>query len=238
MQNYNFRFDKITLVGDTHSYVGNINAIGKAEENTDLIFLGDHGLGFGKNIGDAIVDAQIHLDQMNYLAKRKNVNIYWLRGNHDATYDPIWNYELSNIFLIKDHAIGIFPNGKKALLVSGGISVDRYIRKENVDYWKDEGTVPFNVSEKYDYFIAHDAPEEFNHSTSTLENAFKWYVDRDFTLIEDCLKQRNLISKLAKDSGAKQLFSGHFHNKKVEEFGLRKYTCVDCEEHLVLNSLD
>lgn len=238
MQSYNFRFDKVTLVGDCHKYTNNINAIGKAEENTDLIFLGDHGLGFGRDINDAIIDAHLHLDNMNYLAERKNVNIYWLRGNHDCSYEQVWNHPLSNIFLIKEHAEGIFPNGKKALLVSGGISVDRYVRKENVDYWKDEGTISFEVNGKYDYFIAHDAPEEFNHPTSTLGDNFGWYIERDLTLVDDCLKQRQLISKLAKDSGAKKLFSGHFHNKKVEDIGIRKYTCVDCEEHFVVNSND
>ena len=238
MKSYKFRYDTVTLVGDTHSWNGNISAIAKASPDTDLIFLGDHVLGFGENIYEAIQKTFAHLQECSYRASQKNVHIYWLRGNHDATYDEIWNAEFGSITLIKDHAEGIFPNGKKALLVSGGVSVDRYIRRENYDYWKDEVTTLFDVMGKYDYFIAHDAPEEFNHSTSTLGNNFGWYIERDLTLVDDCLKQRQLISKLAKDSGALQLFSGHFHNSRVEDIGLRKYTCVMCEEHFLVSSLD
>jgi ABC-type multidrug transport system ATPase subunit len=51
----------------------------------------------------------------NEICLNKDINLFIIRGNHDATYDDIWNYELSNVFLIKNQACGVFPNGKKAL---------------------------------------------------------------------------------------------------------------------------
>jgi DNA repair exonuclease SbcCD nuclease subunit len=195
----------------------------------DVIGMGDHGFGFGK-ASYAIDNAKSHLDRINNLCKKLNITLYLIRGNHDATYDEIWKSEYSNVLLIKNSALGIFPNGKKVLFVGGGVSVDRYVRKEGNDYWKDEITPEFEINENCDIMFSHDCPEHFNHSTHSLPNHYGWYCDRDVTLIDDCLKQRLHMTDIAKRANVKTCFSGHFHNNIRQQIDGVYYRCLDINE--------
>ncbi len=191
--------------------------------------MGDTGLGFAEKIDD-VTHTLSSLQKYNDLCEKLDINLYIIRGNHDASYDEIWNSKWTRVFLIKNSAVGIFPNGRKVLFISGGISVDRCTRVEGFSYWKDEITPYLEDVEKTDFVFSHDAPEYFNHSTSTLPNRFDWAIKRDPTLIEDCIKQRNNMSDIVERSGAKVIFSGHFHNAKREEKHGIYYRCLDINE--------
>jgi len=227
---YNFRGDKIALISDTHSQDLLYEILSTRVPNGyDVVALGDHGIGFGfKEL--AIENTFSWLKHLNKRCKEMDVILYIIRGNHDATYREIWYSQWSNIILTKSGDLGIFPNGKKTLLVGGGISVDRYVRKENIDYWKDEITpFPENVP-SCDILFSHDTAEWFNHPTSTLGRHFAWYVERDPTLIGEAQKQRELLGDIIKCSGVKVHFSGHYHNAiREEKFGCY-YRCLDINE--------
>ncbi len=230
MKKYNFRHNKCYLHGDTHSTELAYDAIlHKIPEGSDYLHLGDLGIGFGSDIY-AVRIALSTLDRINKLCHKRNIVGYFLRGNHDATYDEIWSSEWSNIHLIKDSDYVIFPNGKKALLVSGGISIDRCQRSNNFDYWVGEPTPILKNLEKCDMMFSHDCPEHFNHSTSSLYQRFQWAMDKDPLLVEDCNIQRINMSNIAKDSGVDTIFYGHFHNNTVEYIDEVYARCININE--------
>ena len=227
---YKFREDRAILVGDTHSLSVLYEILNmKMPNRSDVVFLGDGGESFGlKEV--AIKNTLSYFETINKLCQDLDIKLYHIRGNHSATYSEIWNSQWSNIHLIKDSDYGLFPNGKKVLFVGGGVSVDRHTRKENVDYWKDEITPNLNNIEKCDVMFSHDCPEHFNHPTATLPRNFGWYVDRDLTLMDDCIKQRLNMSDIAKRSGVKEIIHGHFHNSIREEIDGVKCRCIDINE--------
>jgi predicted phosphodiesterase len=230
MQEYKFRNDTCILLGDTHSLEETKNIIGlRVPDGMDIIHMGDAALGFG-NISYSVQNTLTWLGVYNKLCEELNVNLYIIRGNHDATYPSIWDSQWSNVFLIRDHAYGTFPNGKTALIVGGGLSVDRVIRKSNIDYWEDEYTVPIESVKKCDILFSHDCPEHFNHSTQSLPKHYGWYCDRDPELLSDCLKQRLVISDIAKNADVNTIFSGHFHNDIRQYINGVYYRCLDINE--------
>lgn len=230
MKTYNFRSNQIILLGDTHSTFETNDIIGtRVADGCDLVHLGDGGFGFG-DAAYAIDNALSWMDKINKLCKSLNINLYHVRGNHDNTSPRIWESEWSNVFPINKHAYATFPNGKKALLLSGGISIDRFTRKFNKDYWFDEGTHPIENVEKCDIMFSHDTPEQFNHSSHSIPNHWKWFNERDVTLYSDCLKQRELVGDIAKRSECKTIFYAHFHNNMTQVIDDVYARCVDINE--------
>lgn len=233
---FHFRNNDVVLLGDTHSLATTRNIVKNTEYlfSLDLIHLGDVGIGFGRREGAVEVSKKALVD-INEICKDKDINFYVIRGNHDATYPELWE-DMSNMFFIPQYAYGIFPNKKKALLLAGGISVDRLTRTDNYDYWKGEVSPFIEDIEPCDILLAHDAPEEFNNSSLSLRKSFQWYCDKDTTLIDDCLKQRSNVSDIWKRSGATRVFSGHFHNNATAELDGTSYRCIDINELFFLIS--
>jgi predicted phosphodiesterase len=238
MENYKFKNDKVILLGDTHSQQITKDIIGsRVDGGVDLIHLGDVGLGFAKK-EYAIKNTTMWLYNTNKLCHNLGINFYIIRGNHDATYDEIWDQKFSNVFLIKDHAYAVFPNGKKALLLAGGISIDRYSRRQDYDYWTAEGTIPidYKVIEKCDIMFSHDCPEQFNHSSHTIPTHWKRFHDVDPTLYHDCLAQRELVSEIVKVVECKTIFHGHMHNNMRQTVDGVYCRCVDINELFFFDS--
>jgi predicted phosphodiesterase len=229
---YNFRDNKIILIGDTHDQEILYDLINlRITNGSDVVFVGDGGIAFGvKDL--AIKNTLSWLVALNRLCVRLDVNLYIIRGNHDATYPEIWDSKWTNIFLTKSGDVGVFPNGKKTLLVGGGISVDRCTRKTGVDYWPGELTPYLEDVEKCDIMFSHDCPEHFNHPSTSLSASFNWCVVQDATLIEEALKQRLNMTDIAKRSEVKTIWSGHFHNSKREEKDGVYYRCLGINELL------
>ena len=232
MQNREFKFrdDTIILQGDSHSMERVITTIQHdIPDGWDYVMVGDFGAGFGET-EYAISNTISHLELLNERANRLDINVYIIRGNHDRS--AIWKLPnvYSNVTLVNTGDIGVFPNGKRVLFIGGGVSVDRYSRKEGRDYWKDEITETLEDVPKVDIVFSHDCPEHFNHSTHSLPRSFGWYCDRDVTLIDDCLKQRKTMSDIVEKSGAKTTFYGHFHNSIQEEKDGVYARCIDINE--------
>ena len=228
---YEFRSNRIILQGDTHDMDVTWKIIyNKVPSGSDYLHLGDIGVGFGER-ELAIPRCLTWLANVDKLCKSLNVRAFFIRGNHDATYPEIWESKWSNVFLIEDHAYATFPNGKKAILLAGGLSVDRVTRVENWDYWKGEQTKEIKFVDKCDFAFSHDCPEHFNHSTASLPNgAFKWLVDKDPTLIEECVKQRSVVTDIMTRSEVKVIHYGHMHNEIVEYIDGVYARCVNIDE--------
>jgi predicted phosphodiesterase len=230
MQKFNFRSNTVTLLGDTHdtSVTKDIIAT-RVQEGGDIIHLGDGGYGFGPPTY-AIDNALSWLKMINKVCNQLDITLYQIRGNHDNTSLRIWDAQYSNIVLINKEAYGIFPNGKSALLLSGGVSIDRCVRTANKDYWYDEGTHPIENVENVDIVFSHDCPEQFNHSSHTIPTHWKMYNDKDDMLYQDCIKQRAIVGDIVKRSNAKTLLYGHFHNNITQQIDGVYARCIDINE--------
>jgi DNA repair exonuclease SbcCD nuclease subunit len=230
MRKYNFRKNTIILQGDTHDISVIYHTLNeKIPEGNDYYQIGDGGWGFG-NPSYSIDNAKSWLSRINNLCKKNNINCYLAPGNHDNP--DVWRLpqSYSKVFLIQSGDIGIFPNNKKVLFVGGGISVDRCMRTNGVDYWVEEPTPTLQHLEKCDIMFSHDCPEYFNHSTNSLGERFQWAIEKDPLLIEDCNSQRINMSNIVKDSGVKTIFSGHYHNAIRQEENNIYYRCLDINE--------
>lgn len=229
--NYNFRKNEIVLLGDTHSLdeTQNVLRLRESVVGEDIWHCGDAALGFG-SIDYSIRNTLSWLDIYNKICKDLDIRLYINKGNHDATYPEIWNSTWCNVVMVKTGDIATFPNGKTALLVGGGISVDRVVRKEGIDYWSDEATPVLKEVPKCDIVFSHDCPEKFNHPTAALPRHYGWYVDRDPTLLKDCATQRETMTDIVERSGAKNLFYGHYHNSMTQQIDGVYARCLDIAE--------
>ncbi len=228
------RSNDIALLGDTHSIVATTVCMESPYiRGVDVVFLGD-----GAEIADPREPNAIiaQFEELNKACIAQDVRLFCIRGNHS---DPrFWRggYDFSNLFFVPDYTTMTFPNGKRASLLGGAISIDRKTRVEGIDYWKDEVTPRCKILEPHDFLFAHDAPEEFNASTLSLCRSFPWFVEKDANLIEDCLRQRETISNVARSVGAKYLASGNFHQPEMAEKGGIFYRCVGAQEMILFSA--
>jgi predicted phosphodiesterase len=139
--------DKVRFVGDVHGHF-------KAYQNiingsTASIQVGDFGLGFGKD------------------PKGFPWNHYFIRGNHDnqavcEMYDG-WLEDGSWM------PLNWFFKGSVGdmMFVGGALSIDKHLRTEGVDWWRDEelsyvdlqDTLKLYVDIKPRIMVTHDCPE-------------------------------------------------------------------------------
>lgn len=233
----NFRSNSIILLGDTHDLRRTLHIIQRKEnlDGQDIVFLGDGGEGFFEPQTDAV-----YLQKISDAAKKRDIRLFVIRGNHSNP--DVWKrgYQFDNLFLVQDYTEAIFPNKKTALLVGGGISIDRPYRTLGFDYWDDEITPYVKQNKSFDIFFAHDAPDYFNHSTQSLwTSPYQKCLLDDADLFEDALDQRLVINQIVSDIHNGTLlfcFSGHFHNSFTGEKGNIFYRCLDIEELLELNT--
>lgn len=229
-----FKNDSIILLGDPHSLVKLKSAIKYKLnlDNYDVVCVGDVELGFGNRDSD-----ESELRNINEACKKRNITLYIIRGNHDFKHMWERGYKFSNVFLIKDYTTAYFLNGLRALLVGGGISLDRISRFKGFDYDDDEATVYQKTDKKHEILISHDAPDYFNHPTDTLSiSKYNHWLIKDYYLIKDCTYQRNVMERIVEDIDCKYIFSGHFHSSlREEKFGI-KYRCLDILELYLLDS--
>lgn len=230
MAEYKFRSNQIILQGDSHDTSIIYDTISlRVPNGWDYLHVGDCGLGFGRS-DYALDNAKSWLDRINKLCQTIDVNCYLIIGNHDNP--DVWKLPdiYSNLKLTKSGDVGIFPSGKKALLIGGGISVDRFTRKVGESYWVDEATPHLEYIEDCDIMFSHDCPEHFNHSTHSLPNSFGWYCERDINLIDDCIKQRQNMTDIVKRSNVKTIFYGHFHRSIQQNIDGVYARCLDINE--------
>ncbi len=229
MTQYNSRYNNIILIGDTHSCGITKQLLqAKVPSGNDVVHIGDGGWGFG-NPEIALSDALFWAKELNHICRDLNVNLYHIIGNHDNP--DVWKFDnLSNLFFVQTGDVLRFPNGKRALFIGGGISIDRFTRKEGKDYWKGEITPTLDYVEDCDYVFSHDCPEQFNHSSYTIPTHWSWYHERDVTLMDDAIAQRKVVGDICDRSDAKLIISGHFHNNIQQEIDGVKYRCLNIND--------
>ena len=177
-----FRTDRVILMGDTHSEVITKKLLNRVPDGSDVFHVGDVGIGFGDPVY-SLGNVKGWINVLNDECKKHDLLLYLNRGNHDCPVCWKKDYGKENVVFVNTGDSGIFPNGKTVLFIGGGVSVDRYIRTEKIDWWRDEVTEPIDIDRSYDIMFAHDAPEQFNHPTTSLNQYWSWYVEMDRLLV-------------------------------------------------------
>lgn len=202
----------IGYIGDLHGNFAFIRWWLKQghHKNITLIQVGDFGIGFKPNAEDYV------LQSLNKeLGERESILLV-IRGNHD---NPLWfdgKHDYEFIKFLPDYTT-MEIDGLNHLFIGGGLSIDRRLRKEGVDYWKNEGFVKnldlVSNLRDIDVVVTHNAPnfvEPFG-----FDGIVTYYADNDPTLLDELTKERNDITEifelLQKNNNIQYHFYGHFH---------------------------
>lgn len=202
---------KIYFTGDIHGeFKMFMYTVLKRYEFKDchIIVCGDIGLGFYKL--NYYIDM---FNKMNKAFKRANIDVYFVRGNHD---DPSYFNDtpkelkyFSRVHIVQDYTV-LHINNHHILCVGGAVSTDKYQRTKDVDWWEFEDILPY---EKLDYknidvVVTHAAPLFCNPSYKELPRL-------DFNLNEQAFNSRNRLAKmyfdLIENNKLQFWFYGHYH---------------------------
>ena len=222
------------ITGDKHGHFEELTAfIDRFHLTSDdtIIVLGDLGLYWRKDGKDA----QYILDTYE---KNYNTHILWIDGNHE-NFDLIdkLKYESGSDFKYCSQHIHYIPrstvfciqtdDGLKTCLACGGAdSVDRFLRKPHLTWWKQEQITEDdvqkcinNTKDKHiDYIFTHACP----HSIFNSNKVFLSTIDG---LDEDAIDHtsENRLDTIAAVVDCKHHYFGHYHvNKALND----KYTCL------------
>lgn len=202
----------IVYIGDLHGNFDFIRWWLKAHQikNCTLIQVGDFGIGFKPNTEDRI------LQSINEELSERESTLLVIRGNHDnpSYFDGKHDYEF--IKFLPDYTT-MEIDGLNHLFIGGALSIDRRVRTEGIDYWKNEGFVKDldKISElkDIDVVVTHTAPnfvEPFGFNGIVAH-----YAENDPTLLEDLTEERKLLNevfdKLWEKNNIQYHFYGHFH---------------------------
>jgi len=162
----------IWITGDTHGEQSRfLEILSQTKRGDTLIVCGDCGLLFHNNVTEYAF--------LNRLAKEP-ITVCFCDGNHEnfhaiASYsEEAWNG--GRVHRIRDNVLHLMRGqvftieGKRIFTMGGAYSIDRYMRRENVSWWKEE----LPTSEEYreaaenlkangfcvDYIVSHTAPRE------------------------------------------------------------------------------
>ena len=187
------------------------------QKEINVIQLGDCGIMFSteKRFNET-------MNYLNKLLRVHNIKLYVVRGNHDNPkyFDGL--HDKSNIKFLPDYTV-LEIEGKRILCVGGAISIDRLIRVEGKDWFKDEGFVydenKVNGLTNIDLVITHTSPQFCN--PTKFNNLVYTYASSDVTLLEELRNERiemtKLYDKLIENGNQiEKWFYGHFHFKHTE----------------------
>jgi UDP-2,3-diacylglucosamine pyrophosphatase LpxH len=200
------------ILGDVHGKFRNLIQYihEKSIENCYLICVGDLGIGFNYSFKGEIEACKT----FNKFLKERNINFLSIRGNHD---DPTFfkgasRLNFTNFELLEDYTVREL-NGEKFLFVGGAVSIDRLFRKQDISYWIDEIFV-LDESKivECDVLITHSVP---SWSGDWSKSGISSWCERDPTLWDECVKERQDHDRLIELCKAKWHYSGHMHISTV-----------------------
>lgn len=209
----------IYFLGDTHSIRITISTLFRAEiASATIIHVGDGG----------ITDTRC-LEPLDRFLKETNNTMIHIRGNHDNP--AVFPHKQSdNLIFVDDYTTVEFESGERVLLVGGGMSIDRVLRVEPIDYWSGEPTKPVPEDlEHHDIVIAHDCPSWINCTTESLPDKFPRFCMADATLIGDCHKQRKVMDEIFEVVRPSQWYYGHYHNDDAERQRDCQFVCLNIQ---------
>lgn len=215
------------LIGDIHG-LHNFPSITNGMKGCTFIQIGDFGLGFSSWEKD--------YRSLRCLSNKLTVSdckLLAIRGNHD---NPKWfddSIFFDRITLLKDYSV-VVSGDKTLLLVGGGISIDRVSRKNGLDYWIDE---PIKYEEekiiKCDYLITH--PTSTKRIGLPLKGSVvDGWLQKDPNLLQDLIRENDIIDKLLVESKCKCHYYGHMHMSRTDYIDGVKHVGINIGEVLCI----
>lgn len=183
----------------------------------DIVQVGDFGVGFDKN-------EDVHnLIKLGKFLQERNINMYVIRGNHD---DPKYfddELSIANLHLVPDYTI-LELNGKKLLLVGGGVSIDREHRTQDINWWSKE-QMYFNENiekQEVDIIVTHVPSRKY--MVGHINPKFGHFIQIDID------KEQEILDKIEERVDYKYWVSGHFH--------LNSTNFINDKIYYIVNELD
>lgn len=186
---------KILITGDIHADFSKLNIIINKKKPDIVYCCGDFG--YWPNHPRIFNSASI---------KPQGSKIYWCDGNHEDHWslaardsDEIFH----NVFYMPRGSVMSLPDGRNVMFMGGADSIDKVVRTEGVDWFREEVISQkdlFNLPDiEIDILITHTCPSEL------VEELRQFRTEKD-------LEPSNLaISTLLEIYKPKYLFFGHWH---------------------------
>ena len=214
------------LVGDIHGDTSVVEYLLQSHnlENLTLILLGDIGIFKYRDYK--------HYIKFDQHCKERNIMVYALRGNHDnpgffkdfknsnKIVKRFWD-KFTNFKPLPDFSVIEF-NDFKGLVLGGGTSIDRIIRRSynsdknnkslyaSNDWWINESIPDIgNMDEKYDFILSHVGPCSPKLSPLTRDNCNFFNYDPHLSI--DLEKENKLIEKIQRQLQPTRWWYGHYH---------------------------
>ena len=213
----------ILLTGDTHGDFDRIDEFSSEYALTKedvIIILGDAGINYWLNEVDERLKSEI---------ENMDVTLFCIHGNHEERADEIETYEeelwhggivfvekeYPSILFAKDGEVYDF-NGKKAIVIGGAYSVDKFYRLSNRMPWfateqpdefikKQVESKLNSLGWKIDYVFSHTTPLKYEPREVFLTNIEQETIDKS---TEEWLDQ--IEDKLEYE----HWYCGHYHTDK------------------------
>lgn len=207
---------KLLIAGDWHGskYAAASSMADAERDNCDAVFqVGDFGVTFG--------DSDWFLNQVSGMATTYRIPVYFIDGNHE-NFDRI-NGWLRDLPRNDNGHIQVKPylyyvprgsvwewEGKTFAAMGGAASIDRGVRTEGIDYFKDELITAKqtydlldavdNHGKRVDYFFTHDCSD---------------YTPWGFILIpdKDSLHNRRVLDGIINYVRPANHWHGHMHKR-------------------------
>ena len=224
--------DHIYLIGDVHGNYSIFSELSRTmQPNSIYIQVGDFGMGFNNSLSQY---AMLNVFKEKLL--ETNSECFVIRGNHDkpSFFDGKKEEQIS---YLKDYTY-IKINKEIWLFVGGSISIDRHMRREGVNWWKDEETIynPDLITSKCDVLITHGSPAscEPRNTDDELRKIITYYVPKVGNhceeMFDDLRTERQILERVLVKSGPKFHYYGHFHYSHEEQNGAIYSTLLNINE--------
>lgn len=198
------------LCGDIHGQFGQLGYILSNFSDCNFLVIGDCGVGLQQPKTESY-----RLSVLNEICVENNITLLFGRGNHDRKIDFDNRFLKSNIQAIADYT---YFEEKKMLWIGGGISIDRKIRKENVEWWSDEKIdFRYDFPEEVENLVTHVPPNWVgpNGMNKSIAN----FAEKDKTLWAELQEERAAVDKLFEAYKPKRSYHGHMHCSETGSFG-------------------
>lgn len=216
-------------MGDIHAKIAKLSFFLEGHQGEALILMGDCGFGFDP------LFPQI----LDHLAATNRVHLFCIRGNHDDPQFFKGGYETEFLHPLPDYS-ELMINGKRALAIGGGISIDRTYRKEGRNWWRDEVMTLDRekigrVDAPIDLLLTHSGPAPAG--LPSLSKSFPGLVRRDKGLLPEIHAEQDACKELEALLEPAYWVFAHFHVSHEWKDGKTTYRVLDVNEAMDLRDL-
>jgi DNA repair exonuclease SbcCD nuclease subunit len=234
-------FEQLLFLGDVHGDwdVTRYFLKEKKLSNVCIFQVGDFGIGFKHFLKE-----KRPLESLQGFLKKRNCTLLVIRGNHDnpAMFETDY-FKLPNIKFISDYSIvtiNIKNTKKNIFCVGGAISIDRGIRKQNMDWWMDE-QVNFitdlhelNTVKDIHIMITHTSPNYVDpfYMGSIVTDFAKHDPNLKSELMQERLQMGNMTDYIINENKEtlKHYFYGHFHKHFLSWYKDVRFECLNINQ--------